>query len=122
VSSDCLINYWVDEAYAYCVGISGDDDKTTTASHTSTATPTKPSPLGPAMSGSPVDCNKWSLVTAGLSCTDLATQAGISLAQFVAWNPAVRSDCPTNYWLGEAYCVGVAAAPTTSTQADTAQP
>ena len=61
------------------------------------------------MSGSPADCNKWSLVTDGLTCTELATQAGITLAQFLAWNPAVSSDCVTNYWLGEAYCVGVGA-------------
>ena len=119
VSSDCSTNYWVDEAY--CVGISGDDDETTTASSTTTtassttttASPTKPTPPGPTMSGSPENCNKWSLVTADLSCADLATQAGISLAQFLEWNPAVSSDCSTNYWLGEAYCVGVA--PATST-------
>ncbi|KAJ5996482.1 hypothetical protein N7522_008142 [Penicillium canescens] len=54
-------------------------------------------------------CNKWSLVTDGLTCTALASQAGITLKQFLAWNPAVSSDCVTNYWLGEAYCVGVSA-------------
>ncbi|KAK0718701.1 hypothetical protein B0T21DRAFT_295720, partial [Apiosordaria backusii] len=59
--------------------------------------------------GSPADCNKWSLVTDGLTCTALASQAGITLKQFLAWNPAVSSDCVTNYWLGEAYCVGVSA-------------
>ncbi len=36
------------------------------------------------MVGSPANCNKWALVT-----------AGISLAQFPAWNPAVSSDCVT---------------------------
>ncbi len=121
VSSDCLTNYWVDEAY--CVGVSGDDGSpTTTASPTTSTdgpTTSKPTPPGPTMTGSPADCNKWSLVTDGLSCTDLATQAGISLAQFLAWNPAVSSDCFTNYWLGEAYCVGVAGA---STPTMTAKP
>ncbi|KAH7628528.1 hypothetical protein B0T09DRAFT_267188 [Sordaria sp. MPI-SDFR-AT-0083] len=89
VSSDCKTNYWVDEAY--CIGISGDDDEgsATTASTTTSPTTSKHTPPGPTMTGSPADCNKWSLVTDGLSCTDLATQAGISLAQFLAWNPAV---------------------------------
>ncbi|KAJ5795992.1 uncharacterized protein N7518_004532 [Penicillium psychrosexuale] len=107
-ATDCSTNYWVDEAY--CVGIADDDDGTMTASSTTTtASPTQPTPPGPTMSGSPDNCNKWSLVTASLSCTDLASQAGISLAQFLAWNPAVSSDCVTNYWLGEACCVGLSA-------------
>lgn len=64
------------------------------------------------MSGSPANYNKWSLVTAGLTYTALASQAGFTLnllKQFLAWNPAVSSDCVTNYWLGEAYCVAVSA-------------
>ncbi|KAH6617378.1 hypothetical protein F5144DRAFT_624114 [Chaetomium tenue] len=116
VSSDCLVNYWVDEAY--CVGIAGDDG-TASATTTTTASSTKPTPPGPTMTGSPADCNKWSLVTDGLSCTDLASQAGISFEQFLLWNPAVSSDCLTNYWLGEAYCVGVAG---TSTPTTTPEP
>jgi hypothetical protein len=102
VSSDCSTNYWLGEAY--CVGVSGSTPATTT---TTTSPGSSPTPPGPTMSGSPADCNKWALVTDGLSCTALASQAGISLAQFLAWNPAVSSDCSTNYWLGEAYCVGV---------------
>lgn len=49
------------------------------------------------MSGSPADYNKWSLVTDGLSCTDMAARAGISFSQFLAWNPAVSKNCLTNY-------------------------
>ncbi|KAF6825036.1 LysM domain-containing protein [Colletotrichum musicola] len=70
-------------------------------------TNTSPTPPGPTMSGSPADCNKWSLVTDGLSCTDMASEAGISLEQFLAWNPAVSPDCLKNFWLAYAYCVGV---------------
>jgi LysM repeat protein len=129
VSSDCATNYWVDEAY--CVGVSGDDGGTSTTKPPTTSAPSstssttsKPTPPGPTMTGSPADCNKWSLVTDGLSCTDMATQAGISLAQFLAWNPAVSSDCATNYWLGEAYCVGVAggSTPTTTAKPTTGKP
>ncbi|EQB58765.1 LysM domain-containing protein [Colletotrichum gloeosporioides Cg-14] len=99
----------------------GDQDAVTatTTAGGEDPTNTSPTPPGPTMSGSPANCNKWALVTDGLSCTDMASEAGISLAQFLAWNPAVSSDCLTNYWLGEAYCVGVSGestpAPATTT-------
>lgn len=32
---------------------------------------------------------------------------GVSRAQFLAWNPAVSSDCGSNFWLGNWYCVGI---------------
>ncbi|KAJ4392335.1 hypothetical protein N0V93_005961 [Gnomoniopsis smithogilvyi] len=104
VSSDCLTNYWLGEAY--CIGVSGESAPTTTAL---SGTTTKPTPPAPTMSGEPDNCNKWAVVTDGVTCTDMASQAGISLSQFLAWNPAVSSDCLTNYWLGEAYCVGISA-------------
>jgi hypothetical protein len=44
---------------------------------------------------------------------------GITSAQFLAWNPAVSSNCETGFWVGDSYCVGVAsgssAQPTTTT-------
>ncbi|KAK7732720.1 hypothetical protein SLS63_004975 [Diaporthe eres] len=101
VSPDCLINYWLDEAY--CVGVEG----TAPVSNTTTTALAHPTPPAPTMSGGPANCNKWAVVTDRLSCTDMASAAGISLAQFLAWNPAVSEDCLTNYWLGEAYCVGI---------------
>ncbi|KAL8377163.1 hypothetical protein RB595_008034 [Gaeumannomyces hyphopodioides] len=76
---------------------------TTTPGGTGTTT----GPPGPTMSGSPANCNKWAVVTDGVSCTGMARDVGISLEQFLAWNPAVSSDCRTNYWLGDAYYVGV---------------
>ena len=106
VSFDCSTNYWLGEAY--CVGVASQSTPTTTTKTTTRVpTMTKPTPPAPTMSGSPDTCNKWAVVTDGVSCTDMASQAGISLSQFLAWNPAVSSDCRTNYWLGEAYCVGV---------------
>lgn len=42
------------------------------------------------------DCNKWAIVMDSLTCTDLASQAGHPLQQFLAWSPAVSSDCRTN--------------------------
>ncbi|RMZ82760.1 hypothetical protein DV738_g1688, partial [Chaetothyriales sp. CBS 135597] len=109
VSSDCLTNYWLGEAY--CVGVASSTPTTTTSVES-----TSPTPPGPTMSGSPADCNQWAVVEEGVTCTDMATNAGITLEQFLAWNPAVSSDCLTNYWLGEAYCVGIASPSTTTTQ------
>jgi hypothetical protein len=37
----------------------------------------------------------------------MAKDNGITLDQFYSWNPAVSKDCVTNFWLGQAYCVGV---------------
>ena len=28
------------------------------------------------------------------------------MSQFFAWNPAVSTDCKTNFWKNQAYCVG----------------
>jgi hypothetical protein len=33
----------------------------------------------------------------------MAQDNNISLSQFFAWNPAVSTDCVTNFWLGQAY-------------------
>lgn len=37
----------------------------------------------------------------------MANDNGITLDQFYSWNPAVSRDCGTNFWLNQAYCVGV---------------
>jgi hypothetical protein len=37
----------------------------------------------------------------------MAQDNGTSVDQFYDWNPAVSRDCVTNFWLGQAYCVGV---------------
>ncbi|KAK3390168.1 hypothetical protein B0H63DRAFT_519403 [Podospora didyma] len=105
VSSDCSINFWLDQAY--CVGTSATSQPPTT---TTTTTPS--GPPGPTHTGQPSNCNAWRLVQSGDTCSSVASGAGISLSQFLAWNPAVSSDCSTNFWLGQAYCVGVSSSTT----------
>ncbi len=39
----------------------------------------------------------------------------LSHQQFIAWNPAVSSDCTQNFWGGSTYCVGVVSSVVTST-------
>lgn len=65
------------------------------------------SPGGPVNPGQPSNCNGWHTIVDGDNCENVAQQFGITLAQFLEWNPAVSSDCKTNFWLESAYCVRV---------------
>lgn len=60
---------------------------------------------GPTQAGIP-PCTKWVLQKNGVYCADMAKAAGITLAQFYTWNPAVGTNCG-GLWAGYAYCVGV---------------
>ncbi|KAJ5043210.1 LysM domain-containing protein [Bipolaris maydis] len=123
VSKDCITNFWLGQAY--CVGRSGSGSVvTTTPSSTRSSTPSptaKPTPPAPTHTGQPSDCNKWDVVAEGDSCGSLASDNGISADQFFAWNPAVSRDCITNFWLGQAYCVG-RSSPTPPAPTHTGQP
>lgn len=88
VSQDCSQNFWLN--YDYCVGIS--------ASST---------PGAPTMTGIPCACNMYYTVVDGDSCPSVEAKFGISHAQFLQWNPSISQDCSQNFWLNEAYCVGV---------------
>lgn len=91
---DCN-NLWLD--YFVCVGVPG---------ATTTAPPpvqTGPQPQMPAIVS---NCRKFRLVQAGDSCWTIDSAEGISLAQFLSWNPYVDSQC-NNLWQGYYVCVGV---------------
>ncbi|KAK0612011.1 hypothetical protein B0T14DRAFT_571853 [Immersiella caudata] len=58
--------------------------------------------------GQPAYCNNWHLVQDRDDCDSILFQYGgwMSLADFIAWNPAVQTDCSglyVNYWV----CVGI---------------
>ncbi|KAM0093788.1 hypothetical protein ACP6JD_002824 [Aspergillus fumigatus] len=74
---------------------------TTTAS---TANATVPSVSTPAavQSGIVSDCTEFYKAIAGDGCYAIATAHDITLAQFIAWNPAVNSDC-SGLWVDEYY-------------------
>ncbi|KAK1635257.1 LysM domain-containing protein [Colletotrichum phormii] len=103
VSKDCVTNFWLGQAY--CVGRSSVGGTPTTTS--SIPTTAKPTPPAPTHTGQPANCNKWDVVQSGDGCASMASDNGITLDQFYNWNPAVSRDCVTNFWLGQAYCVGV---------------
>lgn len=65
------------------------------------------SPHGPTMTGTVNTCNKWYKVVSGDTCYSITQKFGISLEDFLRWNPAVSDDCLTNFRAEVFYCVGV---------------
>jgi LysM repeat protein len=118
VSSDCSANFWIGNSY--CVGVGAGVSSTTT---TRTASGL-PAPDKPTQTGTASNCNLWYDVVSGDSCTTVEQKFGITHAQFIAWNPAISSDCSVNFWIGNSYCVGtgkVASTVSTSTTSLTSQ-
>ena len=60
----------------------------------------------PYQTGMAANCNKFHFVVSGDQCGTISTTAGITLANFYLWNPAVGSTCATLY-LGNYVCIGV---------------
>jgi hypothetical protein len=101
VSSDCNTNFWPD--YSYCVRVGAP---------------------GPTMDGIAANCDAWVTVVSGEdTCYSIQQEYNITAAEFLEWNPAVSSDCATNFWPDYSYCVGVdEEAPTTSSSSSTVVP
>ncbi|KAK6496086.1 hypothetical protein TWF481_002110 [Arthrobotrys musiformis] len=74
--------------------------KITTTTGNGVATPT---PYQPGMTKS---CKKFKLVQNGDTCAAIISKYGISQAQFVAWNPAIKSDCSA-LWVDNWVCVEI---------------
>ncbi|KAL2211785.1 hypothetical protein CC79DRAFT_1378678 [Sarocladium strictum] len=93
---------------SYCVEVRGWEPPSTTTDGGPSPTDGSggiktPQPTQPDM----VDnCNKFDFVEKGKNCASIAKDHGITVAQFVEWNPSVKSDC-TELWLGVNVCVGV---------------
>ncbi|KAK0666031.1 hypothetical protein QBC41DRAFT_339383 [Cercophora samala] len=68
----------------------------------------------PQMPGLSPSCNRYHYVQSGDTCAVIAAANGISIAQFLSWNPEVNAGC-TNLWLNYFVCTGVSA--TTSSTA-----
>ncbi|KAF2460035.1 hypothetical protein BDY21DRAFT_419731 [Lineolata rhizophorae] len=105
LGGDCS-GLWPD--YAYCVGVSDDDDggSTPTTTATQSPSPTGVAPPGPTQSGIPDNCDEYVMQEDGVYCADMAQNAGISLDELYDWNPALGRDC-SGLWPDYAYCVGV---------------
>ncbi|PQE05165.1 hypothetical protein CJF30_00011307 [Rutstroemia sp. NJR-2017a BBW] len=106
VGSSCG-SLWLD--IYVCVNVVGG---TTSVSPTSTQKPTTtaagngiatPTPIQTDMTTS---CKKFHLVASGDECGVIATNAGITLANFYKYNPGIGSTCGS-LWLGYYVCIGV---------------
>lgn len=62
------------------------------------------SPPAPTQSGEPCWCQKWVPQVDDQYCADMATAAGITLAQLYQLNPALNNDC-SGLFKGYSYCV-----------------
>ncbi|KAK8076333.1 LysM domain-containing protein [Apiospora phragmitis] len=69
---------------------------------------------GPTQPGTVSSCTKWHIVKDTDTCASLEATYKISHADFLKWNPAVSSDCLSNFWPDYAYCVAAGAVPTTT--------
>jgi len=95
-----------------CVGIVGfTATPTPTPSRTSTR-PTTPTPTNgvqtplPTQPGMVSNCDRFYFVQSGDGCQNIANANSISLANFVLWNPNVKSDC-SGLWANAYVCVRV---------------
>ncbi|KAI1127539.1 hypothetical protein F5Y10DRAFT_191562 [Nemania abortiva] len=101
-----------------CVGVSG-TPTSTVSSPTASQTIDVATPV-PTQSGMTANCDNFAIVdSSSETCSDIASAAGITLAEFYAWNPAVGDTCSNllvDYWV----CVGVAGSGATTTTTTTA--
>ncbi|AEO68673.1 carbohydrate-binding module family 50 protein [Thermothielavioides terrestris NRRL 8126] len=87
--------------------------KSDTASATTTGQPgSTPSPTMPGMVAGCVRFYYRGPDAKDLYCYDIAAAAGISLDDFIKWNPGVGSDC-SSLWADTWYCIGVTGPRTT---------
>lgn len=102
VGSTCSTLYL---GYYVCIGVAGvTPTATTTTSTTSSSNAVAtPTPYQPGMA---TNCGKFHLVVSGDGCYAIATAAGIALADFYTWNPAVGSTCATLF-LSYYVCIGL---------------
>ncbi|PYH98159.1 hypothetical protein BO71DRAFT_282154, partial [Aspergillus ellipticus CBS 707.79] len=68
------------------------------------------SPDDPTQTGTISTCDRWYDVVDGDTCASVEATFGITADEFLAWNPAVSSDCETGFWVGDSYCVGISTA------------
>lgn len=86
---------------------------TATAATTYIPAPTQTAP------GTTTDCYEWYIAQSGDSCSDVAKEYGLTLAEFIALNTNVDTSC-NGFLAGYAYCVdGVADSGSTTTTSAT---
>ncbi|RAO73092.1 uncharacterized protein BHQ10_009104 [Talaromyces amestolkiae] len=99
-----------------CIDTVGYTFTSVTASATTTTTGDGISTPSPIQTGMVPTCDKFYLVVTNDTCSSIATAAGISLATFYSWNPAVGSSC-AYLGLGDYVCIDIIGYTITTTTA-----
>lgn len=91
----------------YCVSTDpGGIPPSTTDDDSSTGTTTGVSTPSPVQTGIASNCDLFYLVVSEDGCEAIATKYNITLADFYAWNPAVKTDC-SGLDANDYVCVGI---------------
>ncbi|KAH9209715.1 hypothetical protein DL95DRAFT_278627, partial [Leptodontidium sp. 2 PMI_412] len=61
----------------------------------------------PVQPGIVTNCNRFYKVKGGDTCTTIASQAGISVAQLAAWNIQIGGTACTSIWADYYVCTGI---------------
>ena len=97
VGGTACTGLWLD-AYV-CVSVIG-HEPTPTNPGNGIETPT------PIQDGMTPNCKKFHFIKKGQTCEDIVSQHGITLANFIKWNPAAGKDCK-GLWAETYACVAV---------------
>ncbi|KAF3491743.1 LysM domain-containing protein [Arthroderma uncinatum] len=109
VGSSCM-GLWT--GYHYCVGIPGTPSSRLTTTSAPMATIMTPAGPSPTQDGIVSSCTKYRKAVSDDTCFGVAAAfSTFTVEQFVAWNPAVKSDC-SGMWAGYYYCVAIPGTPT----------
>ncbi|KAH8690433.1 hypothetical protein GQ44DRAFT_720227 [Phaeosphaeriaceae sp. PMI808] len=100
VNSDCT-GMW--GGVNVCVGVLGGSTSVKPSSTVPSNGVQTPQPTQPGMV---TNCNKFYFIDQGVICDTVTSKNGISLSNFIKWNPSVGSDC-TGMQAGVNVCVGV---------------
>lgn len=108
---------------SYCVGVCEKNCTTSTLASTTTSSALRSATLAttvvstltsapavatptPVQDGMVKGCKAFTLVTKGLSCTDIANQYGLVVSELVEFNPSFKDDC-SGISPGYHACVGL---------------
>ncbi|PYH75686.1 hypothetical protein BO82DRAFT_409387, partial [Aspergillus uvarum CBS 121591] len=111
---NCLTQFFAGNWY--CVGLATGTTTTSTASSTGVPTPS------PVQSEIDPQCTKYSAAVSGDTCIAFASANNITPAQLYSWNPALGSggsNCGSDFWANDYYCVGAPDSSATTTAAPT---
>ncbi|RDA94096.1 hypothetical protein CP533_5267 [Ophiocordyceps camponoti-saundersi (nom. inval.)] len=109
LTGDYCKNLWL--GYSVCIGVNGTLVPSTTRPSNGINTP---EPIQP---GIVENCDRFYLVQPSEGCDGVASKNGISVSQFIEWNPSVGKNCSA-LWANANACVSIIGHEPSSTKGD----